>query len=304
MAARTPGPGKFTTYHLRVDSFISSRQSPFSVVAVSVGGHPERQFSDHEFSELALITAGTARHLVEHESHPIVRGDVLCLHPGFFHAYEDAGSMSLVNVIFDLRHLEYPSFNCRRSRLFNRIFPLDPTRLTAAAVASPILHVDDATLKALLDDVHALDRELPDRRPGNYFCSMALFFRLIARLLQGRPADDEENDLPELFHHLRDFLQVHYAEPLDPGQLAIRFGMSKRSFYRHFHEAFGQSPVEYLLALRLERATELLSRSNLGVAEVAQAIGFDDQNYFGRQFRRRFGVSPRAFRREMRERCD
>lgn len=301
MTAPIPIHGKFTTYHLRVDTFISSRKSPFSVIEVPPGGHPERQFCDHDFSELVLITAGAARHLVEHESYPVARGDILCLHPGFFHAYENAESMSLINVIFDLRHLEYPAFDCRRSRLFNRIFPVDSARLNAAMLVKPILHADDGLLDTLIGGAHELEQELRDRRPGSYFCSMALFFGLIARLLRCRTAADEEDDIPERFRDLRDFLHANCAEPLNVEQLALRSGMSKRSFYRHFREAFGLSPVEYLLALRLERATELLSRSELGIAEAAQAAGFDDQNYFGRQFRRRFGISPREFRRRNRD---
>jgi AraC-like DNA-binding protein len=73
--------------------------------------------------------------------------------------------------------------------------------------------------------------------------------------------------------------------------------MSECTFLRKFREATGFSPTDYLLRSRIRRAEELLARRKLSITEVAARCGFEDSNYFSRQFRRVTGVSPRAHRR-------
>ena len=73
--------------------------------------------------------------------------------------------------------------------------------------------------------------------------------------------------------------------------------MSEVSFYRHFKNATGQTPVEYLINLRLNMAVELLQTApEAGVSDIAMRSGFNDSSYFARLFRRKFGISPRQFR--------
>lgn len=55
--------------------------------------------------------------------------------------------------------------------------------------------------------------------------------------------------------------------------------------------------MAWLLELRLEKAELLLRTGTLSVAETAAACGFSDSNYFSRQFRRKFGRTPRESRR-------
>ncbi len=78
--------------------------------------------------------------------------------------------------------------------------------------------------------------------------------------------------------------------------LGRSYGHVERCFKRHF----GSSPERYLAGLRVERAKELLLSSSLNVAEVAEALGFDDPCYFSRLFSRKAGVSPAKFRSESR----
>ena len=92
----------------------------------------------------------------------------------------------------------------------------------------------------------------------------------------------------------------HYAEPVELEKLAKIAKMSERSFFRHFHVSAGCSPIEYLMKIRLQHAGDLLINSNSSIAEIAEQCGFYDSNYFCKQFRRAFAVSPRSFRQQYR----
>jgi AraC family L-rhamnose operon transcriptional activator RhaR/AraC family L-rhamnose operon regulatory protein RhaS len=93
-------------------------------------------------------------------------------------------------------------------------------------------------------------------------------------------------------------LETHYQEPIDLDDLARISHASRRSFIRAFRAAMGNSPIAYLIQLRINRAADLLRRSDQSITEVAFHVGFDDSNYFTRQFHKVIGVSPRAYRRQ------
>ncbi|OLT28611.1 hypothetical protein BJF83_15195 [Nocardiopsis sp. CNR-923] len=78
--------------------------------------------------------------------------------------------------------------------------------------------------------------------------------------------------------------------------LAARAKVSRAHFARRFTEVMGQSPLGYLTERRMETAEELLSESHASVAQVARAVGYGDAAAFSTAFKRRRGVSPRAFR--------
>ncbi|MBT3191025.1 MAG: helix-turn-helix transcriptional regulator, partial [Verrucomicrobia bacterium] len=75
-------------------------------------------------------------------------------------------------------------------------------------------------------------------------------------------------------------------------------GMSESSLLRAFKQATARAPTQYLLELRLRRARHLLRYTRLNVTEIAFQTGFNDSNYFARQFRKGVGTSPREYRRQ------
>ena len=96
-------------------------------------------------------------------------------------------------------------------------------------------------------------------------------------------------------------LEAHYDEPLNLDALAKLAHMSKRSFLRAFQAAVGSAPIAYLIKLRLNRAATLLRRAEEDVTSAAFKAGFNDSNYFARQFRKAFGIPPSEYRkRELR----
>lgn len=91
-------------------------------------------------------------------------------------------------------------------------------------------------------------------------------------------------------------IEERFAEPLALADLARRAGLSRNHFCTAFRSAFGQSPYDFALGLRLEQARMLLRDRNLSIAEVAAQVGYDDPASFARLVRRRLGKGPRALR--------
>ena len=74
--------------------------------------------------------------------------------------------------------------------------------------------------------------------------------------------------------------------------------MSKVHFIRVFKRTTGLPPMQFMLRLRIDRAKELLDFTDNPIAEIAEASGFSDQNYFARTFKQFTGMSPTQFRKE------
>ena len=64
-----------------------------------------------------------------------------------------------------------------------------------------------------------------------------------------------------------------------------------------FREMLGTSPIDHLLNLRLEKGARRLRDGSESIIEIAVGCGFGDGNYFSKMFRRKFGVSPRDYRK-------
>jgi AraC-like DNA-binding protein len=77
--------------------------------------------------------------------------------------------------------------------------------------------------------------------------------------------------------------------------VAEAVGTSPTSLHRMFREIVGRPPIDYLIHLRIEKAAQLLRRGGLRVGEVSGAVGFNDSNYFARQFRSVTGRTPREY---------
>ena len=96
----------------------------------------------------------------------------------------------------------------------------------------------------------------------------------------------------------RDLVDSSYAEPLDLEALARAAHVSPRHFSRSFRETFGETPHQYLLTRRIERARYLLRTTDMQVADVCLAVGFSSVGSFTTTFSRHVGVSPTEYRRE------
>lgn len=107
-----------------------------------------------------------------------------------------------------------------------------------------------------------------------------------------------KRDVPPVRHLLRarDLADARYAEPLDVADLARAARLSPAHFSREFRRAFGESPHQYLLTRRLERAAALLRTTDWSVTRICMAVGLSSLGSFSTSFRRMFGISPSDYR--------
>ena len=93
-------------------------------------------------------------------------------------------------------------------------------------------------------------------------------------------------------------LYEHSQNPPSAGELAALCCLSESRFTHLFREATGKSLQDFIASLRMEKAKELLSATDMPVREVGEMVGYSDQNYFSRRFKSMVGLSPREYRKQ------
>ncbi|MGR4069994.1 GlxA family transcriptional regulator [Billgrantia sp. C5P2] len=99
---------------------------------------------------------------------------------------------------------------------------------------------------------------------------------------------------------IQEWLVDNYVTPNPVTAMVGRSGLSERSFKRRFSAATGYTPVEYVQALRIEEAKQMLATDEMGIEEISAAVGYEDSTFFRKLFKRRAGVTPAQYRQRNR----
>ncbi len=97
------------------------------------------------------------------------------------------------------------------------------------------------------------------------------------------------------------FIDRYYEKSIDAGEIADEACYSKFHFIRTFKDIYGKTPHQHLIAVRIEKAKELLE-ANKSVTDTCFSVGFDSLSSFISLFKRRTGLTPLKYRREKVER--
>ncbi|MFC4995104.1 helix-turn-helix domain-containing protein [Rubritalea tangerina] len=98
-----------------------------------------------------------------------------------------------------------------------------------------------------------------------------------------------------------EFIRENFRSKVTIQELAEMSGFSTRQFGRHFQDAFGTTPQQFIMKTRIQAACEELRKSDMDLATLAMNLGFYDQSSFTMHFRKHIGVTPLQFRKQNRE---
>ncbi|MFA6287318.1 MAG: helix-turn-helix domain-containing protein [Opitutaceae bacterium] len=279
---------------LRVADYFLVPELPVAVLSMPAQG--AMGVHRHEFAELTVITGGTASHVTAQGRYPIAAGDVFFMPPEHPHGFADTRRLSLTNVLFLPVRLPEPTEELRRMPGYQALFESEPKYRDAQGFVGH-LRLPPEELDRVMTLVRELDAEAKRYVPGGAALVEALFVQLLVRLARGYGAHASSGGRRLLaVQKAIGHIEERHEEVIGLDVLAKKAGMSLSTFKRAFKAVTGTSPIDYVLQARLARACHLLRDADKTVTEAALAAGFNDSNYFARQFRRRMGCTPGEWR--------
>lgn len=123
--------------------------------------------------------------------------------------------------------------------------------------------------------------------------SQQLFFSILSLLCDIR-TDSNKDIAQEIYEHFCTF----FREPFDLKKTAELYAFHPTHIIRCVKKKYGISPLQLLLSIRIKEAQKLLLETNLPISKIALDVGFEDNAYFTKQFKRISGMTPSEYRRQ------
>lgn len=168
-------------------------------------------------------------------------------------------------------------------------------------------------LEYLLDELMVILRALA-KKMGNHYDIKILFhdFRRQEFILEYGDMEDLKNDIREIVRTIlsyqvdnsskdvtkaiREYVQTHFMENLTTRTISQKFHLNSTYLSTLFKEKSNITLTAYIEGVRMENAKELLKNDGFSIADVAEAVGYADTNYFGKVFKKYSGMTPGQYR--------
>ena len=109
--------------------------------------------------------------------------------------------------------------------------------------------------------------------------------------------EEKKDDLRQVYvERAKDYIASSYSYPITVEDVADYTGISRSYLFRAFQAYQKQSPKEYLTEYRIRQACHLLRETGLSVASIAYSVGFEDNLYFSKAFKKKMQMSPSQYR--------
>lgn len=249
----------------------------------------------HEELELGYIQEGTSKIITVGAEYTIHQGDGFFINSNVMDMKQNAAPG---NRTLEINHLFHPIFLSGhfRSRFDTKyIAPLTNNR----QIDVHVIRRGQPAADKILRNLYRL-KEL-QAHADTEFLTRNILSETWLLLLEDIRANYKTGDTQSLVRQDRirsmlSFIHRHYAEKLTVTQIANAVGVSEREVTRSFRKDLNQTPIEYLISYRLNEAKKLLAESSLTITEICYQCGFSDSAYFGKVFRRAYGIAPSAYR--------
>lgn len=251
----------------------------------------EQNYHCHDFIEIVIILKGKGHFIINDEKVLVSEGNVLILNPGTYHRSIPDSPHTLTECYLAFTDVDF--VNAPRN-----FFPFFHGQKMLGKLPERVK-------KEIFQLCCSIDRESQSRNPGRYFMLKAYLIQVICLLLrfdrQEEIADQHclagyEFKSPNkkyVVQQIMKYMENHYKEKISLDQIAENMYLSPFYISKLFKSETGDTPINYLISLRMEKAKELLDQnSTLSIQEVAAAVGYEDAYHFSKLFKKFYGLSP------------
>ena len=285
-------------YGMVLRSFaFKDRDFPMAVHKID-HGYPVTPHIHENFDEIVLVTDGVCRHKIEGQSHDIGSGDIFVISGKKIHSYEASEHFTYYNILVDFKKLNLPLLDLPANTGYQVLFMIDRHSKDRERFKQRF-RLNFEQLNQCSENLEKLRAVLDKKNPGYQFVSSGMLMQFIGFICQcynSCNSTSSNNNTPHLLGKLVGEMEQFPTRKFTIEEMCVRTNMSRAVFFREFKKYYHSTPLDYLLHLRIQRASGLLSNTAIRISEIAVECGFSDSSYFALQFRRHAGLTPKQFR--------
>lgn len=244
----------------------------------------------HDFIEFSYVVSGEVTYRIKDNFFKVKEKTLLAFNPGVYHKESLNKGESVTELHFGFKNIKIDGLS--DNFIMNKNF------------AEPF------EFKHFKEDFHKCCLEIIQEEKtcdvGSDLLLKSLVMKLISLFLKevNYVENNNKNSLPNLpfcdksnlVKIILDYFDSNYMHNISLDDISKNLYISSVYVSKVFKERTGESPINYLINLRLEKARKLLLESDLNVKEIAQLVGYKDAYYFSKLFKKYFGKAPTQFR--------
>lgn len=255
----------------------------------------QKEKHSHEFIELAFVLSGNANYHIDGRIVEVSAGDLLIFNPGVEHQcmITETGEPEITEFIVAFSGIKLKEYEWD-------FIPLpEPGNL---------MHTEGELKQKIYKLCLAMSAEKEVWQVGRYHLLRAYLIELLMFVLrdQSDPIKDdierysfESANKKYIVSQIVSYFEDHYHEKISLDKIADNMYLSSFYISRIFKSELGETPINYLINIRLEKAKELLlADETMSVQTAAACVGYKDAYYFSRLFKKKYGYAPSRARIE------
>lgn len=252
------------------------------------------RYHNHDFTEITFIMSGKGHYLVEGITYEVQAGDLLICNAGINHN----------NIVINDREPTFEFFAGFTDFHFKNM----PANTVSLKNGDCIMHTDSKLRQELLKYCYAMLAENETNQVGKYFMIKAYLIQFLLLIIRQNtePAPKQEgyhfdsHYKSDVVHQIISYLDAHYNEKISLDAIAQNMYLSSVYISKIFKDETGESPINYLIKIRLEKAKEMLLVTNAdSIKKIANQVGYEDVYHFSKLFKKYYGMSPLHYRKSV-----
>jgi len=256
----------------------------------TVIGNTQMNSHSHDFTSLIFILEGKCRYIIDGVEYPVQEGNLIIISPYSLHE----------RVILPTEHVVefHVGFN-------NFCIKGLPDGYIQTSNLMPITMINSYK-QTFTNCCEEIINEQNKNEPYKPLIIKALVMKLITLIIRENALTDctnqqtsitiEKTDRAEIVQAIINYMNENYAKDISLSKLSQNMYLSSVYISKIFKEEIGDSPINYLIQIRLAKACELLEQNRgLSIKEIAQIVGYQDAYYFSKLFKKYYGASPSKY---------
>lgn len=254
----------------------------------------EAKYHKHEHLEFCYVMSGRGRHRIADQLYEIGEGDLILINAGDYHqALTGESGGPTVEFYVGLTDIQMEG--------------LEKNHLPMSE-AGPVLHTSGELKMKLSRLCIYMEAEKEMGRLGRHFMMKAYAMQMLVLYLREQEQPQKERPMRQcsfesvnrkyMVEKIVDYFEENYAQKISLDQIAGNMYLSPFYISKIFKAETGETPIHWLIEIRMEKAKALLlEEPSLSIQEVSARVGYEDAYHFSKLFKKKFGVAPSGMRR-------